>query len=300
MTTRPLPSLPIALAWMGGSLTFFSCVAIAGREASKIVNTQQLMMWRGFLSLALIVMVALAAGRRIGSLRTSLPHLHLLRNTIHFGAQFAWFHALAIIPLVQLFALEFTAPLWVAVLAPLFLSERLTVWRLIAVVLGFAGALVVIIMPNAAKGVAFSMSSGSIWALVSALGFAFGLMTTKRITRTDDAFMILFYMSAIQAVFSLAIAASDWVLPDAAGMAWLFVVSAVSLLAHFCTAKAFARADAIIVAPMDFLRLPLIAFAGAQLYNETLDDWVLAGALVVIAANLVNMWGERRRTVPAH
>lgn len=289
----------LALTWMAGALAAFSAVAVTGRGAAAYVNTHQLMMWRGFFSAALILLAALAMGRLAGLLRTAVPHLHLARNTVHFGAQFAWFYALTVIPLAELFALEFTAPLWVALLAPLFLSERLDGWRLAAVVLGFVGALVVVLMPAIAKGAAIALGGGALWALAAAIGFAGVQIATKRITRTDDAFAILAFMAAIQFCFALVIAAWDPVVPDGRGLAWLLALSAISLIAHFCVARAFAHADAIIVAPMDFLRLPLIAAIGVLLYGEALDGWVLTGGLLVIAANLVNIWSERRRRPPS-
>jgi drug/metabolite transporter (DMT)-like permease len=288
------PSAGIALAWMCGALAAFTLVAIAGREAGRVVSTPQMMMWRGLLSLA-IMLVALALSGRGGSvLRTRAAPLHLFRNTVHFGAQFAWLYALASIPLAELFALEFTAPLWIAVLAPLVLAERLTAWRLAAAVLGFAGTLVVVFMPATATAAPFTLNAGTAFALLSAIGFAVSLMSTKRLTRSESVPTILAWMALIQSVYSAFLIPAYWVLPDAATLGWLAVLAACGLAAHYSIAQAFARADAIIVAPMDFLRLPLIAFVGAQLYGETLDRWVLIGGLIVIAANAINMWGERR------
>lgn len=291
---RPRASVMMALAWMGLALLAFTLVAIAGREASKSITSTQMMIWRGFFSLAILVVVGLATGHGMATLRTRLLPLHGFRNSVHFCAQFAWIHALTLIPLAELFALEFTAPLWIAVLAPLLLAERLTVWRLMAALLGFGGTLAVVLMPEAARLNGHALNTGTALALLSALGFALSLMTTKRLTRTDSVMTILLYMALMQAIFAGILAMWFFVLPAPTVLGWLFVLAASGLAAHYGIAQAFARADAIVVAPMDFLRLPLIVAVGALLYGEVIDSWVLAGGLVVIAANALNLWGERR------
>jgi drug/metabolite transporter (DMT)-like permease len=291
---RPRTDVVMALGWMCIALVAFTVLAIAGREAGKSVNSTQMMIWRGFYSLAIMLAVFAVSGRGLAILRTNVLHLHAFRNSVHFCAQFAWIHALTLIPLAELFALEFTAPLWIAILAPLVLAERLTAWRLAAAALGFAGTLVVVLMPEAARTNGFTINSGTALALASSIGFAFSLMTTKRLTRTEGVFTILLYMTLMQAVFSAALALWEFVIPTPAVLSWLFLLAACGLVAHYSIAQAFARADAIIVAPMDFLRLPLIALVGAVLYSETIDPWVLIGGIVVIAANAINMWGERR------
>jgi drug/metabolite transporter (DMT)-like permease len=133
-------------------------------------------------------------------------------------------------------------------------------------------------------------------ALLAAIGFALSMITTKQLTRTESAMTILFYMSAIQTGLAAVIAARSMVVPDAMTLFWVALVGVCGLTAHFSLVRAFALADAIIVAPMDFLRLPLIALVGAWGYAEPLDPIVLLGGSVVVLANFINLWGERRRT----
>jgi drug/metabolite transporter (DMT)-like permease len=279
-----------AFAWMGGALISFTCVAIAGREASRALDTWQLMAWRGTFSVVLVALAAVLLGRTRESLATRQLGLHGVRSFIHFGAQFSWLHALPLIPLAQLFALEFTSPLWVALLAPFVLGERLTALRILAAIIGFAGALIVV-RPSAAM----SIGVGEAFALVSAVGFAISMICTKKLTRQDDSFKILFYMIMVQAVMALCVIAwRGLVVPPLPVIGWTLAIAVAGLSAHFSLAQAFQRADAIVVAPMDFLRLPLVAVVGAVVYNEGLNQWVLAGGAVVVAANLLNMWAERR------
>jgi drug/metabolite transporter (DMT)-like permease len=289
-TAAPQPSRVLqALAWMTGALASFTLVAIAAREAGRQIDTLQIMFYRALISLGIIVALAGLSGHGFGRLRTARLRLHTLRSGIHFLAQFSWLYALTLIPLAQLVALEFTAPLWVALLAPLLLGERVTRARLLAAVIGFAGTMMVI-RPGGA-----SANIGTMLALAAAVGFAVSMITTKQLIRTESAMTILFYMTAIQTALGAVIAYPSIALPDGATFLWVSLVGICGLTAHFSLVRAFAMADAIVVAPMDFLRLPLMALVGAWAYAEPLNPIVLLGGCVVVFANLINVWSERRR-----
>jgi drug/metabolite transporter (DMT)-like permease len=276
---------------MSCALCCFTFIAVAGREAQRRgVVTIELVFLRSVLALAVLFPILIAAGRLREALSTGQPMLQLVRGGVHWVAQFSWLYALALIPLAQLFALELTAPLWVAVLAPVLIGERLTGARLLAAALGFGGALIVA-NPGGA-----SFDKGALFACISALGFALSMIATKRLTRTDGAATILLYMTAVHAIISVLPAIPYLRLHDAATFGFVAAVAVFGLGAHYAMARAFSEADAIIVAPMDFMRLPLIAAVGVLLYNEPLNPWVLAGGGVVVLANLLNMWAERRRS----
>jgi drug/metabolite transporter (DMT)-like permease len=277
-----------SFAWMAGALVSFTLVAVAAREAGRHIDTLQILFYRALISLGIIVALGWLSGRGFAQWRTERLTLHTLRSGIHFIAQFNWLYALTLIPLAQLFALEFTAPVWVALLAPLLLGERITGRRVVAAFVGLAGTMIVI------RPGAVGASVGTMLALLAAIGFALSMITTKQLTRTESAMTILFYMSAIQTGLAAVIAFRSMTIPDAMTLLWVAVVGVCGLTAHFSLVRAFALADAIIVAPMDFLRLPLIAFVGAWIYAEPLDPIVLLGGGVVVLANLINLWGERR------
>lgn len=277
-----------AVAWMMGSLVCFSLVAIGSRYAAKALSVVEIMFWRNIVALAVLTAVVLATRRNLDLFKTGQIGRHLVRNVIHFCAQYAWLLALTLIPLAQLFALEFTAPLWVALLAPLILKEKLTPVRLVAATLGFVGALVVV------KPASATLSQGTVAALLAALGFALSLILVKQLVRRDSATAILFYMVFLQSFPSLALSWNKLHIPEPHIFGWVVVLALSSLAAHFSLARAFALADAIVVAPLDFLRLPLIAVVGALMFAEPFDLMVLIGGGIIVAANLVNMWGERR------
>ena len=128
MTThRPLA----AALWMSGAIFSFTAMAIAGRAVADVHDTFEIMMWRSVVGFCLVLGVA-GALRRLREVRRDRMGQHLVRNLFHFSGQNLWFWSLTMIPLAQVFALEFTSPIWVILLSPLVLGERLTRPRLIA------------------------------------------------------------------------------------------------------------------------------------------------------------------------
>ncbi len=287
-----VPAVPVLKAglWMTGAIVSFSSMAVAGRAVSFELDTFELMMYRSFIGVALVLAIGGALGRLREVTARSL-HIHAVRNVAHFTGQNLWFFAITAIPLAQVFALEFTSPLWVTLLAPLVLGERLTRTRAIAAALGFAGILIV-----ARPGLG-EMNAGVLTAAASAIGFAGSILFTKFLTRTETITCILFWLTVMQAVFGILCAGFDgdiaW--PSAAAWPWLAVIGCAGLLAHLCLTNALAVAPATVVVPFDFIRLPVIAVVGVVLYSEGLDIFIFLGAAVIFGANYLNIWTESRR-----
>lgn len=208
-----------------------------------------------------------------------------MRNLAHFTGQNLWFYALTVIPLAQVFALEFTTPIWVILLAPLLLSERITKIGLLAALVGFAGVMIVT-RPGAAP-----VSIGTLAAATAAVGFALTAIFTRKLTRTQSITCILFWLTAMQLCFGLVAAGydGDVTVPSAASVPWLILIGCAGLLAHFCLTTALSLAPASVVMPIDFIRLPVIAILGAQLYGEALDAFVFLGAALIFGANYINI-----------
>lgn len=279
----------MAALWMAGTLAMISLLAVAGRETMRTLPTMDLIFYRSWMSLPIVVLIALVAGHNLRSLvATRKPGLHAWRNAAHFAGQFTWLWAITQIPLAEVFALEFTTPLWVALFAPFILRERMTLPRFAAVVLGFIGALIVI----RPAGVAIGWGTAS--ALACAVGYAFSYIAMKQLTRTERPLTILFWLCIFQGIYATVLTFGQLTWPAPATWGWLAVVSLSGLAAHYCIARAFALADATIVTPMDYLRVPLIAVVGWLVYLEPLDPFVLIGGAVIAAANIVNLLAERR------
>lgn len=281
-----------AALWMIGSIASFSAMAIAGRELGARFDTFEIMMYRSAFGVFVVIIVAYATGawRQIN---TRNMGQQVIRNLAHFTGQNLWFYAVTVIPLAQVFALEFTSPLWVIVLSPLILGERLTFMRGIAAIMGFIGILIV------ARPSIDGINAGLIAAASSAIFFALTIMFTKRLTRTQTITGILFYLTTMQLVFGLITAGydGDIALPDAASLPFLALIGVCGLLAHYCLTNALSIAPATVVVPIDFIRLPVIAVLGMLLYQESLDILVFVGAVVIFAGNYLNIWFETRKSV---
>jgi len=278
-----------AALWMTGTIASFSAMAIAGREVSFALDTFEIMTYRSLIGVIIVVAVLTATGGWKNVSRQRLG-AHLVRNATHFTGQNLWFFAVTAIPLAQVFALEFTSPLWVVVLAPLILGERLTSARALAALIGFVGILIV------TRPSPETMNIGVATAAGSALFFALTNMLTKRLTRVERIGSILFWLTTMQLIMGLLAAGydGDIALPDATTGPWLVLIGLAGLTAHFCLTNALAVAPATVVVPIDFTRLPVIALLGMLIYDEPLDIWVLCGAIVIFAANYMNIMDATR------
>ncbi len=279
-----------AALWMLGAIFSFTTMAIAGRELSAGFDTFEIMLYRSVIALLIVLVLIYTTGtyRKIG---TSAWRTHFIRNIFHFTGQNLWFYALAVIPLAQVFAFEFTTPLWVILLSPLLLGERFTTIRLISALMGFIGILIV------ARPDIESLHPGVIAAATCAIFFALTYVSTKRLTRTESISAIMLYLCAFQLIFGLLSAGFDGViaLPDIDDLPLLTLLAVCGLLAHFCITKALTLAPATVVAPFDFVRLPIIAVAGMLIYDESIDVYVFVGASIIFAGNYLNIWFEMRK-----
>ena len=275
---------------MTGALLTFSGLAVSVRMLGGKLTVMEILALRA--GLGLVVMSTIAAARadlRKTILSRKLP-LHFFRNTIHLGAQYLWAMSLLLLPFATVFSLEFTAPAWTLLLAWLVLGEHMTPSRIGAVVLGLLGVLV-IVRPGLA-----TFQPAALLVLGAALGFATTQITTKKLTRTDPTFAIIFWMNAIQ--LPLAYVASDPLFPARLGSADLPAVLAIGttgLASHWCLTNAFRAGDASMVMPLDFMRIPLIAVVGWWLYGETLDPLVFLGAGLIITGILWNLRSEAQQ-----
>lgn len=280
-----------AAFWMIGSIVFFSAMAVAGREVRAVHDTFELMFYRSLVGLAIVLAVVLATGRA-GEIPTRRLGLHAVRNLAHFAGQNLWFYAIPLIPLAQAFALEFSSPLWALLFAPLVLGEAITRARVLAAAIGFLGVLVV------TRPFTEPLSLGVMAAAVAAVGFAFSALFTRRLTRTESLAAIMFWLTAMQAVFGLVGAGIDGriALPTAFSAPLLGLIGVAGLVAHFCLTSALRLAPAAVVMPIDFTRLPLIALVGWAFYGEGLDAYLALGAALILIGNSINLTeGARAR-----
>ncbi len=282
------PSNLKAAFWMAGWLSAMLVMAIAGRETTRELDVFQIMEMRSILGLFMLYpLIHLGGG--FTALKTARPWEHIGRNVAHYGAQFAWFMSLTLIPLAQVISIEFTMPIWTAILAVAFLGERMGLWKNLAVVLGVVGV-VLIVRPGTNEIV-----PGQLIALAAAVGFAISVTMVKSLTRTDSVVVILFWMLVIQSAIGLVPALAVWRWPSPPAWGWIVVIAFLGTYSHYCLTRAMLHADATIVVPMDFLRVPLTALAGWLIYGERLDTFTILGAALILSGNLLNLKGSGTR-----
>ena len=279
-----------AAIWMTGTIVSFSAMAVSGREISFELDTFEIMMYRSIIGLIIVLLLAklFKTHREISTQNLSL---HFYRNLSHFTGQNLWFYALTLIPFAQLFAFEFSVPLWVMLAAPFLLGERLTNIRIISILVGFIGILIV------TRPWLAGLAPGIIPAALCAIGFACSVIFTKQLTQKVSITCILFWLTSMQLLMAIICAGydGDISLPSSSNFIWIIIIGIGGLLAHFCITKALQLAPATVVTPIDFCRLPVIAAIGYVFYNEALDIFIIGGAIIIFIANYINIWAETKK-----
>ncbi|WP_420404586.1 DMT family transporter [Nisaea sp.] len=287
MTSPQTQSQPLlAVLWMMGALASFTSMAVAARELTQDLSVFQISFMRTVICLSLLMPYAYRLGWQ--EMKTARLKTHIGRNIIHFGGQFGWIFGVSVLPLAAVFSLEFSAPVWTAILAAIFLKEKLTRIRVISIALGFAGILV-ILRPGSDL-----MQPAAFVVIGAAVCFACTYVFTRGLAATESAFKIIFYMNLIQLPIGLVLSVPVWVTPDVEMIPFIAILGIGGITSHYSIARAMAHADAAVVSPLDFLRLPLVAVIGFMLYQEPWNPYVLIGGAITFSGNLLNIWSEQK------
>jgi drug/metabolite transporter (DMT)-like permease len=278
---------------MTGAIASFTAMAVAARQIAGVHDTFEILAFRSLVGFGLVVAVGAAFGR-LGDIRTNRLPSHLLRNVFHFTGQSLWFWAITLIPLAQVFALEFTSPIWVILLSPLVLGERLTARKLVAAGCGFIGVLIV------ARPDFGHVEPGVLAALAAAVFFAATTLMTKVLTKDEAILSILFWLTLMQTVFGTAamLADGDVTLPTLATLPWLCLIGVAGVGAHLSLTSALSLAPASQVVPIDFARLPIIAAIGALVYDEAVPVTLFLGAALICLGIWITLTGQARALQP--
>lgn len=287
----PLHSPIKAALWMGASIACFIVMSVAGRVATAELDVFQVMLIRSVIGFFMLLPLVPFVGG-FTAMRTQRPLQHVGRNLAHFAGQYAWLVALGIIPLAQLVAIEFTQPFWTALLAMLVLGERMTWRKVCALIFGLAGVLV-IVQPGSGP-----VDPGHLVMLAGAVFFGISVVMVKLLTRTESVVRIIFWMLIIQTAMGLVPGIWVWRAPPAEIWPALLVVAFTGTYSHYCMARALVHAEATVVVPMDFLRMPLMALVGWAVYAEQLDIFTGIGALLILLGNLFTFRFRKRKTLP--
>lgn len=274
---------------MIGALTSFCLMAIGARELSGDIDTFQVLFFRSAIGLVVMFFVIASTGN-IKLFRSHRIGLHGLRNVFHFFGQYGWFVGLGLLPLAEVFALEFTVPLWTALIACFFLNETFTVKKSISIVLGIFGVIVIV-----RPGIEI-VNYASLIVLGAAFCYAISHTATKSLSSTENPLTILFLMCLIQFPIGLCLSLPNWQNPLGIEWLWLSTIGITALTAHYCMTKAMQYAEVTVVVTIDFFRLPLISIVGVVLYSENFKITLIVGTLLMLFGNLLNMYAPGNRS----
>lgn len=204
--------------------------------------------------------------------------VHALRGFVHGFGVMLWFFAMARIPIAEVTALGFTTPIFVTIGAALFLGETFRIRRLIAVLLGLLGTLV-IIRPGFV-----SVELGTWAMLLAAPLFAGSALVSKKLTETESSEVIIALMSLFVAISLLPFALAVWRTPTAAELGWLFAAATVATLGHYTLTRAYQAVEITVTQPLSFLQLVWAALLGYTVFAEVPDIWTVAGSLIIVGS----------------
>lgn len=282
MAARPtFPALTapvLASLLMIGAVTVFSGAHGIVRFMSSELHPFQNAFLRSVFGLLVIAPILMRQGG-LGELRDiRRPGLHLLRGATSAFATIIWFWALAVMPLGEAVALNFTAPIFTTILAAIVLHETVRVRRWTATAVGFIGVLIVL-RPGAE-----TIQLGALLALGSAVIISCNIMMIRVLSQVDGTRAIVASFSFFLTVFTFIPAAFVWQWPSATMWACGFAVGFMTTFAHLMLTRAMRLAEASAIIPLEFLRLPVSALIGFLWFAETPDIWTAVGAVIIGAA----------------
>ena len=204
--------------------------------------------------------------------------LHIVRSLIHGVAVILWFFAMARIPMAEVTAIGFIAPIFVTIGAALFLGERLHLRRLFGVMAGFVGAMV-IIRPGFEE-----INLGQFAQLGAAPLFAASFIIAKKLTARENSSTIVGVLSLGCTLTLLPGAILQWRPPTSEEIGWLTLCALLATAGHFTLTKAFAAAPITVTQPLSFLQLIWASAIGIMVFGEPIDPYVVLGSLIVVTA----------------
>jgi drug/metabolite transporter (DMT)-like permease len=270
---------------------FFSAMHVLVRYVAQDVPPMQIAFLRNFFGVIVFIPLLMMGG--LGFLRTKRIGLHMVRGLLNVTAMLMFFTALSLTPVARVTALSFSAPLFTAVLSVIFLGERFRTRRWLAIVVGFAGTLI-ILRPGM-----ISVDLGSILVVAAASIWAVTMIVIKILSRTESSFAITAYMNILLSVFSLGPALWVWVTPTPEMWGWLVAIGVLGTIAQIALSQALKETEPTAVMPFDFLKLVWAALLGVWVFGELPDIYTWIGAMVVFASGFFiayREYQERRRT----
>jgi drug/metabolite transporter (DMT)-like permease len=278
---------------LGATLTFslmYAAIKVAGNYP-----VAEVAFFRSFFSLVPLFAVSWWTVGAASVVRTNRPIVHLLRSVAGTSSLFLNFAAVQRLPLADITGFSFVAPIFAVVLAALFLNEKVGRFRWAAVLVGFAGIMLMIEPHGGFQHlIAAGFSSGASLALMGALLSSLVVIFIRQMSATERSETIVFYFMSTCAVVSAVAMAGNWVTPTGADLVWLVVCGIVGGIGQICMTYSYRYAEPSLLAPFDCVAMVWAVALGYFVLGEVPKPLVMAGAGVVVAAGLFIVWRERR------
>ena len=266
-----------------GSLSAMHAIV---RFLSPSIHPFELAFFRSLFGFIVILPLLLRGG--IDSVRTHQPRLQMLRGVVSIAAMMSWFYGLSMVPLAEATALSFTNVIFGSLAAIIFLREKMTMARGIAVFIGFVGVLV-ILRPGFVQ-----MDIGVVCVLFSALCWGCSVVIVKQLGRTDSAVSIVAWVGIQLSILSLPFALSVWVWPTMEEWLWLSLLGTLATIGHLCMVQGLKLTDAMTIFPLDFTRLIWASLFGLFIFSEWPDVWTFVGAGIIVISGTFMLYREDR------
>lgn len=278
------------IMWMLITGLLFVCVTGIVRHIGSDMNPLQSSFLRYVFGLVFLLPLFLR-----GSISLPAPRMlgrHAIRGFLHGIGVMLWFFAMSRIPIADVTALGFTAPIFITIGAALFLGERLRLRRITAVVVSFIGALI-ILRPG------FAIVDPGAWAqLIAAPLFAASMLMAKSMTRGENSAAIVAYLSIFVTLTLLPGAIAVWRTPTFEELGWLIALASIATMGHLTMTQAYKSTDITVTQPVTFLQLVWAVLLGFYMFDEAPDVWTISGGLIIIAgaSYIVHREAQLRRS----
>jgi drug/metabolite transporter (DMT)-like permease len=273
-------------SWMLAAAFSYSIAGALVRHISVDISVFVLAFMRSVIALILFAPMMLRVGR--SGLRTTQIPLHILRAAVTYAAIMFWFLGVSAMPLSDYHALQFTLPLFTLAFTAIFLREKIGSTGWIAVSIGMVGAMIIIRPGFTEFGI------GAIFAISSTVSYGLVNVMVRVLTRKDSAGLTVIYTNALMLPLSIGPAIWFWTTPTLAQWPFVIGVGVFSTLGMTFLARAISAADARVVQPFDFARLPFAAALAYIFFGEVSDIWTWVGAAIIFFAGSFVMRRERR------
>ncbi len=284
-------NLPLAIATICAGVAFLVVNDAIAKLLTERYNPVQIIAIRNILAIPMIAAVVLAISGT-GGLRTRYLRIHALRGVLMLVGAFFYFSALTVLPLAEATALVFSAPIFITALSVPILGERVGPWRWAAVLVGFAGVLV-IVQPG---GAAFQPAS--LMVLGTASCYALFMMMARFIGRDEGLWTMMLFAVGFPGLYALPFATAVWVPVQTADYALFAAIAVLGSLGITLIGQAFRLAPAAVVAPFDYTALIWASGVGWLIWGDIPGGWTVTGASIIIAGGLIILWREGMQPRP--